>query len=196
MARHPDVSRHWRAAPWLPVAALLLLVVSPIEAQPPQETSPLQPFAFLAGSCWEGQFPNRTATDEHCFEWLHDGKFLRDRHTVRGDPTPYSGETTYVWDAKAGQIVYWYIASSGSFSTGWAEARGDTIVFPESHVSSSGAVMEILNTWTRTGRNSYHIRVTRKTDAGEEELWSMEMRRTRSAIREPDSSTIEGAERD
>lgn len=143
----------------------------------PQKGGPLQAFAFLAGSCWEGRFPNKETTDEHCFEWLHDGAFLRDRHVVRGDATPYSGETTYAWDAQAGRIVYWYIASTGSFSTGTAEARGDAIVFPESHVSSRGEVMEILNTWTRTGRDTYHVRAVRKTNEGEQEMWSMEMRR-------------------
>lgn len=186
-----------RVSPLMSILVFLVPAFAPVTAQSSQDASPLQPFAFLVGSCWEGRFPNRASTDEHCFEWLHDGKFLRDRHTVRGDSTPYSGETTYAWDAQAGRIAYWYIASNGSFSTGSAEVRGETIVFPESHVSSSGVVMEILNTWTRTGRDSYSIRVTRKKDkdAEEEELWSMEMRRTRSTNREPDSNTIEGYER-
>lgn len=195
MTSHSVESRHRSTALRLTIVALLVLVNPSVTAQPPQVMNPLRAFEFLAGSCWEGRFPNRAATDEHCFEWLHEGKFLRDRHTVRGDPTPYSGETTYVWDANAGHIAYWYIASNGSFSTGSAEASGDSILFPESYVSSSGAVMEILSTWTRTGRDSYHIRVTRKSDTGEEELWSMEMKRKSHPVRAPDGGTIEEVER-
>jgi hypothetical protein len=141
-------------------------------------SDPLAAFAFLAGSCWQGTFPQKTTTDEHCFEWLHDGRFLRDTHTVRGAANPYSGETTYAWDGNEKRIVYWYIASDGSYSTGTAAVHGDAIVFPETHVSATGR-RELNNTWRRTGSDTYRIRVTEKTGAGEKELWSMEMRRTR-----------------
>ena len=160
----------------------ILLVAPPhgcgslVMAQAAPATNRLEPFSFLAGSCWEGAFPRGNATDEHCFEWLHDGRFLRDRHVVRGAARPYSGETTYVWDAKSGRVVYWYIASDGSFSTGSAEPRGGSIVFPETHVSAQGT-RELLNIWTRTGPNAYTVRVVETTASGQKELWSMEMRR-------------------
>jgi hypothetical protein len=58
-----------------------------------------QPQAFLAGSCWKGTFADGKRTDEHCFEWIYGGQFLRDRHTVTGRPAPYGGETIYYFDA-------------------------------------------------------------------------------------------------
>src|SRR5919106_2534786 len=138
---------------WMLTLPVLIIAIyaSPelLVAQTVPESNPLAAFSFLAGSCWQGTFPQKTATDEHCFEWLHDGKFLRDTHTVRGAAKPYSGETTYAWDPKEKRIVYWYIASNGSHSTGTATADGETIVFPESHVSASGR-RDLLNTWRRT----------------------------------------------
>lgn len=163
------------AALFLAAAAL---PCAPVVAQAARSGNPLQPFAYLVGSCWRGTFPGRSVTDEHCFEWLHEGRFLRDRHVVRGDSVPYSGETTYAWDAKTNTIVYWYIASHGSYSTGTAEVEDDAIVFPETNVSG-GRTREFKNVWRRTGANTFHIRVLEKTGVGMKELWSMEMVRTR-----------------
>jgi hypothetical protein len=54
--------------------------------------SPLTPLAFLAGSCWKGEFAEGGSFDRHCFEWAYDGKFLRDRHVVTGKRGPYVRE--------------------------------------------------------------------------------------------------------
>jgi hypothetical protein len=138
----------------------------------------LRPFGFLLGGCWRGTFPDGRATDEHCFESLFGGQFVRDRHVVSGGKEPYSGETTYAWDAASRRIIYWYIASNGAYSTGHAEGQEDSIVFPEVHVSGSGT-RELRNVWRRTGADSYLIEVFEKTGAGSMLLWSMEMRRKR-----------------
>ena len=138
----------------------------------------LRRFGFLLGSCWRGTFPDGRASDEHCFEPLFGGQFVRDRHVVSGGKEPYSGETTYAWDAASRRIVYWYIASDGAYSTGHAEEQGDAIVFPEAHVSASGT-RELRNVWRRTGADTYRIEVSEKAGAGFKPLWSMEMRRTR-----------------
>jgi hypothetical protein len=54
-----------------------------------------QPLTFLADHCWKGAFPG-DRTDEHCFSWIYDGKFLRDRHTVRAEGMPDAmGESSY-----------------------------------------------------------------------------------------------------
>jgi hypothetical protein len=82
----------------------------------------LQPLAFLAGSCWKGTFTGRTVTDEHCFKWIYNGRFLRDHHIVVGDSVPYEGESTYAWDAPSKQIVFWYIALPGFYSHGTGRA--------------------------------------------------------------------------
>ena len=93
-------------------------------AQAPATFDKLQPLSFLAGSCWKGTFAGRAVTDEHCFEWIMDGRFLRDHHVVRGDSLPYEGETTYAWDAAQKRITYWYIALPGFYSQGNVEAAG------------------------------------------------------------------------
>src|SRR5512144_1524092 len=71
------------------------------------DPSPFAPLEFLVGSCWVGTFPDGKQTDEHCFEWVFDRKFIRDRHTVRGG-APYEGESLYSWDAKANRIAFSY----------------------------------------------------------------------------------------
>src|SRR3954468_13578670 len=90
-------------------------------AQGSMSTGNLDPLAFLAGSCWKGTFAGRNVSDEHCFTWMYNQRFLRDRHVVAGDSVPYQGETTYAWDAGQKQIVYWYIALPGFYSHGNVE---------------------------------------------------------------------------
>lgn len=167
-----------RLLPLLTAAAVAVLSGSTLGAQTPAEA--FRPFEFLVGSCWQGTFPNGTAQDEHCFESLYDGQFIRDTHVVTGGQQPYAGETTYAWDAANRRISYWYIATSGALSTGIAEATGDSIVFPETHVSAAGT-RHIRNVWRRTGPDTYRIEVTEHTGQGTRPLWSMEMRRTRPA---------------
>src|SRR3954453_16941710 len=90
-------------------------------AQATESSGKLQPLAFLAGSCWKGTFTGRTVTDEHCFQWIMNGRFLRDHHVVSGDSAPYEGETTYAWDPVQKRITYWYIALPGYFRQGSVE---------------------------------------------------------------------------
>ena len=72
-----------------------------------------QPLAFLADHCWKGAFPGGR-TDEHCFTWIYDGKFLRDRHIVRAEGKPDAlGESIYLWDSAAKRLEYLYIESDG-----------------------------------------------------------------------------------
>jgi len=44
------------------------------------EEGPLAPLAFLAGHCWTTTFNEGRETDTHCYEWMHNGMQLRDRH--------------------------------------------------------------------------------------------------------------------
>lgn len=161
------------------LATVLVTAPAPAAAQT-DSTAHFQPFSFLAGSCWKGAFPGGGAEDEHCFEWVYGGKFLRDRHVVTGAKTPYAGETLYAWDAKAQRVIYWYVGSDGNHSTGHAEYRPEGIVFPETHVSASGT-REIRNTWTRMGDDAYRVEVVELTKEGVKPLWTMELRRSRPA---------------
>lgn len=147
------------------------------ELAPPAEPSPLAPMAFLAGSCWVAAFPDGEATDEHCFEWVYGGKFLRDRHVVRGRRDPYQGETWYGWDAEQQSIAYWYFNSLGGVSTGTGSSTAEGLVFPERHASDSG-VREFRNVWRQTGHDSYCAVLTEKRGPAWVEVWTMEFTRT------------------
>lgn len=141
--------------------------------------SPLAPLAYLEGSCWKGTFAGRNVTDEHCFEWIYNGRFLRDHHIVVGDSVPYEGETTYAWDAAEKQIVYWYIALPGFYSHGNVESNGDALIFHDNLRVDNGR--ELRTTWRRSGPDAYTVQVEDVTGGKSKELWSMLMRRSRSA---------------
>jgi hypothetical protein len=137
----------------------------------------LKPMQFLVGSCWTGTFPNSQSTDTHCFEAVYDGKFIRDRHVVRGAAKPYEGETIYAWDAKRKAIVYTYWASDGGLSTGTAapDSAGN-LRFTEDYAGPEGA-QALENLWARQGDGGFEIRVTEKKDGRAEPRWRMSMRR-------------------
>lgn len=179
------MKRALQTAAALLVAAVVAAGTAPVApAQAPPDPGRLQPLGFLAGSCWKGTFPGRTVTDEHCFEWMYQGRFLRDRHVVQGDTIPYQGETTYAWDARQRRIVYWYIALPGFHSSGHVEVVSDTLVFRDNLVTA-GAPRQLRNTWRRAGADAYMVLVQELTSAGVKELWSMEMRRSRAVTSPP-----------
>lgn len=148
-------------------------------AQTATPSANLEPLAFLAGSCWKGTFAGRNVTDEHCFKWIYNGRFLRDHHMVVGDSVPYEGETTYAWDAAQKKIVYWYIALPGFYSHGTVARVDSVLLFDDSLRTTQARQLRIE--WHRSGADSYTIRVEDVTDATPRELWSMEMKRSRSA---------------
>jgi hypothetical protein len=164
------------------VAALLIFVAGAPSSSGGQATGgseKLQPLAFLAGSCWKGTFTGRTVTDEHCFQWILNGRFLRDHHVVSGDSAPYEGETTYAWDPVQKRIVYWYIALPGYYSQGNIEAAAGALVFHDSLAISTP--QQLRSTWRPTGSDAYTVHVDDVTGAEPKEAWSMVMRRSRAA---------------
>jgi hypothetical protein len=159
-------------------AGTTLARVAPAETP---STPELEPLAFLAGQCWSGPFPDGKVTDEHCFEWVYDGRFLRDRHIVRGGKKPYRGETLYYWDVAAKAITYIYFNSDGGVSRGTAKAEGDTLVFPsEHHTFEGGATIEYDTTWKREGDDRY-VAITRQLKDGQwREAWRVDFKRAQS----------------
>jgi hypothetical protein len=126
----------------------------------------LEPLAFLAGHCWKGTMPDK-ATDEHCFAWVYDGKFLRDRHVVRGgDAVLYGGETIYYWNAIAKQVEYLYITNQGGHSHGRVARDGDTLTFPVATLVNDGKSYGIRSTWKKVGDNSYEVLREYQTETG------------------------------
>lgn len=154
----------------LPGAALAEGAATPIE--------PLKPLAFLAGACWKGNFPGQEQTDEHCFEWLYGGRFLRDTHTVHGPGHPdYKGETTYYWDAQAQQVQYLYIESEGGFSRGTARPASDGVNFPETTEVENGKAQVYRSRWQHDAGDVYQVVTEFKTAQGWSVAWRVEMKR-------------------
>ena len=143
----------------------------------PQPKAPdFRPLEFLVGDCWVGAFPDGKQTDEHCFEWVYDRKFIRDRHIVRNGKAPYAGETIYGWDAKAKRLAYWYFNSEGEVIVGTVEYRPDSIVFPTRYETDKGPV-ELRATWTRSGPDSYRVSQSQRAGKDWKPLWTMELKR-------------------
>ena len=145
---------------------------------PQARTPDFRPLEFLVGDCWVGTFPDGKQTDEHCFEWVYDRKFIRDRHVVRNGKAPYAGETLYGWDAKAKRLAFWYWNSDGEVMVGTVEYRGDSITFPTRYETDKGTI-ELRATWTRTGPDSYRVEHSQRAGEAWKPLWGMELRRKR-----------------
>jgi hypothetical protein len=116
-----------------------------------------RPLAFLADHCWKGAFPGGR-TDEHCFTWIYDGKFLRDRHTVRAAGKPdASGESIYFWDSTAQRLEYLYIESDGGFSRGPVSIDKEALVFPDTSFVEKGKTLVYRSRWQRSGARAYDV---------------------------------------
>jgi len=160
--------------------AILVALAWPltVAAQPAVQPAPhFAPQAFLAGSCWKGTFPDGKSVDEHCYEWVYGGKFLRDRHTVTGGGAPYSGETIYFWDAPSKTVQYIYINVLGGYSRGTVTTRDGMLVFPEEHYSEGKGEQTYRTQWQRDGDDAYLTITEVKTESGWKEAWRVRMQR-------------------
>jgi hypothetical protein len=168
------------------VAAALVATVDAAQAE-----TAFAPLAFLAGSCWEGQFADGKAVDRHCFRWVFEGKILRDRHRVRAgaeappSPTDYKGETIYSIDPKAKGLIYRYFNGEGEVIDGRVEAAGGKIVFPSVMETSAGPV-RIRAIWTPAGPDAYESTEEQYKNGKWERMFSRTMRRVGPASTEPE----------
>lgn len=159
------------------IAAAFVAITAPVAfAQP---TPDYKPFEYLIGSCWKGTFPDGKQTDEHCFEWMLNKKFFRDRHVVRGGPALYEGESIYSWDAQGKKITFVYYSSDGLVLNGSASPAADSIVFP-SKFSTDKAEIELRSVWTRRGSDAYHVLDSQRTPTGWKITREMDYRRSRT----------------
>lgn len=115
----------------------------------------LQPLAFLAGSCWQGELPAGQGTDTHCFTPMLGGHFLRDRHRVM--PGGYTGETVYRWDAAERRIAFDYYSSLGLLMPGTAAADAQGLAFELQVVAPDGRPMPMRAAWRRDGADAYLV---------------------------------------
>ena len=169
------------------VAVLVLTLGLPAGARAGAQTgelSPqLEPVAFLVGSCWRGAFADGKTVDVRCAEPVFGGKFLRERHVVRGGGRVYRGETLYHWDAKAGKLAYTYWNSDGGVSTGTVSVDGARRVFPaERYTDATGRTREFRTTWLVHGDSAWVMMTDeRRPDGRWAEAWRIAFRRDPSA---------------
>ncbi len=164
--------RHW---------LLTLLSIPGLAAA--QAPAPYEPLAFLAGSCWKGTFPNGKRSDEHCFTWMYGGKFLRDRHVVRGEGRPDDlGETIYFWNPQARQIEYLYVESDGGFSRGVVGVAPGALVFPPASYVDQGKTETYRSRWSRDGAEAYDVVTEFQSGDSWREGWRVHMVRVGKAV--------------
>ncbi len=135
----------------------------------------LQPLGFLVGHCWSGKFPDGKATDTHCFESVYGGRFIRDRHVVRGERPDYSGESMYWHDGRTGKVSYIYFNSDGGVSTGMLAEQGMRLQFgDEVYTAPDGKVTKYRTVWDRKGSDGYVAITEQQKDDEWVEAWRVE----------------------
>ena len=139
----------------------------------------MQPFEFVAGSCWRGTFPNGRQTDTHCFSPIYAGSYMQDRHVVEGAATPYSGDTLFRRDAMSRQVRFTYHASDGSVTQGQANPIDGGISFPEEHRAADGTVTPIRTIWVRDGEDAYVVTSEAQRDGAWRTMFRIRMERVR-----------------
>ncbi|MEP6619154.1 MAG: hypothetical protein ABJE47_07565 [bacterium] len=159
----------------LALAAATLATVAAHSASA-QQVAGFKPFEPLVGHCWVGTFPDGKQTDEHCFDWVFDHKFIRDRHVVRHGAGPYEGETIYSWDAKQKRVVYSYYNSEGQVITGVVNPAPGQLVFP-SHYDTPKGTVQIRAVWSALNENDYTVAQSQKSGTKWKQLWTMTMKR-------------------
>lgn len=159
------------------IACLGVCCALPALAGDEPSTPQLKPLAFLAGHCWSGPFADGKRTDEHCYEWVYGGRFLRDRHLVRGGAKPYRGETLYYWDSIEGAITYIYFNSDGGVSRGLVKVDGRTFMFPAERYAEGDATREFATQWIREGEDRYSAVTSELRDGEWQEAWRVPYRR-------------------
>ncbi|QBB72446.1 hypothetical protein ELE36_19900 [Pseudolysobacter antarcticus] len=154
----------------------LLMFAALAGAEPAVATDPLQPLAFLVGACWAGDFPKDGGRDTHCFEPMFGGKFVRDRHVVRGKHPDYSGETIYSWSSKQKQIQFSYWSSDGDVENGVATPVADGFDFPEHHLTEPKEIT-MRARWRKLDADRYEAIEEQKDGATWKTMWKVEYQR-------------------
>ena len=160
--------------------ALALVMLVGVAGGEPQAA--YRPLEFLAGSCWKGAFPDGKQTDEHCFTWMYGGKFLRDRHVVRGEGhADYLGETIYYWNPAANQVEYLYVESDGGFSRGTVSVEPGALVFPAATYVDAGKSRTYRSRWRHASADAYDVVTEFQSGDAWKEGWSVHMAKSREA---------------
>ena len=162
----------------MPAMLPLLLLSLPLAATAPA-ADPYAPLAYLADHCWAGEMKGGKDIDTHCFSWVYDRKFLRDRHVVKGEGhDDYVGETLYYFDSADGKLKYLYIENKGGSSAGAVELAENALVFPPTEFQAGGKTQTYRSRWTRRGDEGYDaVTEFKQPDGGWGGGWNVSMRR-------------------
>jgi hypothetical protein len=160
------------------VAALLLSTLPANGAADATIESALAPLAFLAGHCWVTQV-SEAETDTHCYEWMHDGQQLRDRHVVRGKSPGYLGETVYAYNGERKRVEYRYWNSLGGLSDGYVESAADgSLRFLDDRYVGPDGVVHVFSSEMRRPADGRYTMVSRyKEGEAWKEMWSRDFSR-------------------
>ena len=166
-------------------AALAALLVSTAAAigKDTAAASPLAPLGFLAGHCWVTRI-DADETDTHCYEWMHGGQQLRDRHVVRGKNPDYLGETVYAYNGERKRVEYRYWNSLGGESDGYVEIATDGQIefLDDRYVGSDGVVYVFASEMTRPSDVQYRMVSRYKEGDAWREMWTRMFDREPSAM--------------
>lgn len=149
----------------------------------PQETAeagkeasnPFQSMLPLVGHSYLGTFPNGKMTDEQHFQWVYDGKFVRNVHYVRNQKgeVVYEGETIFAYDREKKRLVYWYWNITGGYLTGWAESEnGRQVWYGKNHADAAQTKESKSAVWD-VSPESYKATQYFRKDGEWQEQWSM-----------------------
>lgn len=124
---------------------LLLILCALTGFQDGKASEHLNDFAFLVGKDWITTFPDGKTTDTQRFEWLYDGKFLRNLHWVKsGDgKVMYEGETIYAWDYAKQRIVWYYFNTTGGHLVGFLKTAKDGYEYEAKNIAPTGQTSEV-----------------------------------------------------
>ena len=139
---------------------MLTFLIASLAATPAGATlsEPLQPLSFLAGHCWKAPIAGGKQIDTHCFEPMHGGRHLRDRHEVADSSGKivYGGETIYTWNGKTKRVEYAYFSSDGAVSYGSVIPKDGMLDFgDEIFNGADGKEIRISTLWSRVGDEAY-----------------------------------------
>jgi hypothetical protein len=150
----------------IPATLALVLLASPGLLAAPVEPA-LEPLAFLAGHCWEGTLPGTSDVDRHCFSWMYEGRYLRDRHVVRrGEKAVYEGESIYYWNGETKQVEYFYVTAQGGHSVGLVVPEPGALGFPAAKLVTSTKSFGFRGRWKRVGDDGYEVLREYETEKG------------------------------
>jgi hypothetical protein len=149
----------------LPALICAAAAVGAADAPAPRPFAALEP---LIGHCWRAPIGEKMH-DLQCYEWMFDGKFVRNTHVVL-DPAPvYSGETIFRFDPDAKRIGFHYFTSTGALSQGHVEPSENGYLVPESHVGADGTRTELRSRFDHLDASHFRVR----TEVLKGEVWGI-----------------------